>query len=202
MHKQKGKCLSAGGMGQRKCTLAGGMGQRKKRKYFSAGGMGQRKFFFWRLQGEAGTWRYQDTSWGQDIWCWLRAGTICGCSQSGVSVACFWPSFLLGGEAQFRDQDNSVALIAPNIFSRLSIAGSTLGPVMSSVLGFWPALLYQTWIPSNGTGLKPNQEMSYSVTVRLQLHPGTHLVWHVSIAPCKGLMLGKTTDSFSSLQAT
>jgi hypothetical protein len=40
MHKQKGKCLSAGGMGQRKCTSAGGMGQQKERKYFSAGAMG------------------------------------------------------------------------------------------------------------------------------------------------------------------
>jgi hypothetical protein len=57
MHKKKGKCLSAGGMGQSKCTSAGGMGQRKERKYFSAG-MGQRKFFFW----EAGTWWYQGTS--------------------------------------------------------------------------------------------------------------------------------------------
>ena len=27
MHKQKGKCLSAGGMGQKQCTSAGGMGQ-------------------------------------------------------------------------------------------------------------------------------------------------------------------------------
>jgi hypothetical protein len=40
MHKKKGKCLSAGGMGQRKCTSAGGMGQLKERKYFSAGAMG------------------------------------------------------------------------------------------------------------------------------------------------------------------
>jgi hypothetical protein len=52
MHKKKGKCLSAGGMGQRKCTSAGGMGQQKERKYFSAGGMGQWKFFFWRLSGK------------------------------------------------------------------------------------------------------------------------------------------------------
>ena len=27
MHKQKGKCLSAGGMGQKQCTSAGGKGQ-------------------------------------------------------------------------------------------------------------------------------------------------------------------------------
>ena len=27
MHKQKGKCLSAGEMGQKQCTSAGGMGQ-------------------------------------------------------------------------------------------------------------------------------------------------------------------------------
>jgi hypothetical protein len=62
MHKKKGKYFSAGGMGQWKCTSAGGMGQWKKRKYFSAGGMGQQKFFFWQLQGEAGTWWYQGTS--------------------------------------------------------------------------------------------------------------------------------------------
>jgi hypothetical protein len=55
MYKQKGKCLSAGGMGERKCTSAGGMGQQKERKYFSAGGMGQLKFFLWQLHGEAGT---------------------------------------------------------------------------------------------------------------------------------------------------
>jgi hypothetical protein len=40
----------------------------QRRKYFSAGVMGQRKFFFWQLHGEAGTWWYQDTSCGQDIW--------------------------------------------------------------------------------------------------------------------------------------
>jgi hypothetical protein len=85
MHKQKGKCLSVGGMGQRKCTSAGGMGQRKKRKYFSAEGMGQQKFFFWRLHGEAGTWQYQGSSRGKDIWRLLRAGTICGCSRSGAT---------------------------------------------------------------------------------------------------------------------
>jgi hypothetical protein len=60
--------------------------------------MGQRKIFFWQLHGEAGTWWYQGTSWGQDIWSWLRAGTFCGCSWNGASVACFWPPFLLGGE--------------------------------------------------------------------------------------------------------
>ena len=107
-------------MGQKQCTSAGGMGQQGggERKYFSAGRKGQRKFFFWRLLVEAGTWRYQGTSLGQDIQHWLRVGTICSCSQSSVSVAGFWPSFLIGGggggETQFRDQDNSVAVIAPN----------------------------------------------------------------------------------------
>ena len=69
MHKQKGKCLSAGEMGQKQCTSAGGMGQQGggERKYFSAERKGQRKFFFWRLLVEAGTWRYQGTSLGQDI---------------------------------------------------------------------------------------------------------------------------------------
>jgi hypothetical protein len=50
---------------------------------------------------EAGTWRYQGTSLGQDIQHWLRVGTICSCSQSSESVACFWPSFLMGaGEVE------------------------------------------------------------------------------------------------------
>ena len=35
--------------------------------------------------------------WSGQRWRWLRAGTICGCSRSGASVACFWPPFLLGG---------------------------------------------------------------------------------------------------------
>jgi hypothetical protein len=69
----------------------------KRGKYFSAGGMGQQKFFFWRLHGEARTWWYQGTSCGQNIRHWLKAGTICGCSRSGASVARFWPPFLLGG---------------------------------------------------------------------------------------------------------
>ena len=74
---------------------------RGERKYLSAGRKGQRKFFFWRLLVEAGTWRYQGTSLGQDIQHWLRVGTICSCSQSSESVACFWPSFLMGaGEVE------------------------------------------------------------------------------------------------------
>ena len=40
---------------------------KQKRKYFSAGEVGQWKFFFWQLQGEAGTWWYQGTSCGQNI---------------------------------------------------------------------------------------------------------------------------------------
>jgi hypothetical protein len=42
---------------------------KQRRKYFSEGGMGQLKMFFWQLHGEAGTWWYQGTSCGQDIWC-------------------------------------------------------------------------------------------------------------------------------------
>ena len=79
----------------------GAAGWGGERKYFSAGRKGQRKFFFWRLLVEAGTWRYQGTSLGQDIQHWLRVGTICSCSQSSESGACFWPSFLMGaGEVE------------------------------------------------------------------------------------------------------
>jgi hypothetical protein len=97
MYKQKGKYFSAGGMGQRKCTSVGGMGQLKKRKYFSVGGMGQRKFFFWRLQGEAGTWWYQGTSLYPDL------GADLGLEQSVVVLRAvrwwnaFDPLFFCGG---------------------------------------------------------------------------------------------------------
>ena len=49
------------------------------------------------------------------------SGADLGLEQSVVvlgavcPVARFWPPSLSGGEAQFRDQDNSVALMAPNI---------------------------------------------------------------------------------------
>jgi hypothetical protein len=118
MHKQKGEVLLSRRNGaveihkqRRKYFSAGGMGQQKKRKYFSAGGMGQQKFFFWRLHEEAGTW-YQGVI--------RTSGTDLGLEQSVVVLraVCRWPAFdplfFLGGEAQFRDQDNSVVLIAPN----------------------------------------------------------------------------------------
>jgi hypothetical protein len=51
MHKQKGKCLSAGGMRQYK----------QKEKYLSVGGGGGaiELHILRQLHGEAGTWRYQ-----------------------------------------------------------------------------------------------------------------------------------------------
>ena len=87
---------------------------KQKGKYFSAGGMGQRKFFFWQLHREAGTWRIR-------VHLEVRtSGTDLGLEQSVVVLraVCRWPAFdplfFSGGEAQFRDQDNSIALIAPN----------------------------------------------------------------------------------------
>ena len=74
--------------------------------------MGQRKFFFWRLQGEAGTWWYQGVV--------RTSGADLGLEHSLVvlRIVCRWPTFdplfFSGGEAQFGDQDNRVALIAPN----------------------------------------------------------------------------------------
>jgi hypothetical protein len=106
MHKQKGKYryLSAGGVGQYK----------QKEKYLSVGG-GNRNSFFWQLHGEAGTWWYQGMvrrlamTEGWNI-PWLF-------SESMRRWPAFDPLFFSGGgEAQLRDQDNSVVLIAPNIW--------------------------------------------------------------------------------------
>jgi hypothetical protein len=86
------------------------MGQLKKRKYFSAGEMGQRKFFFWQELGGIRVHLEVRTS-GADL----------GLEQSVVVLGAvrWWPAFdplfFSGGEAQFRDQDNSVVLIAPNM---------------------------------------------------------------------------------------
>ena len=87
--------------------------QKGKYKYFSAGGVGQWKFFFWQLLEEAGTWWYQGVV--------RTSGADVGLESSVVvlKTVCRWPAFdpLLfsgGGEAQFRDQDNCVVLIAPN----------------------------------------------------------------------------------------
>ena len=87
---------------------------KQKGKYFSAGGMGQQKFFFWQLHGEAGTWWYQGVV--------RTSGADLGLEYSVVVLRMvhWWPAFdplfFSGGEAQFRDQDNCVVLIAPNIF--------------------------------------------------------------------------------------
>ena len=86
---------------------------KQKGKYFSAGGVGQWKFFFWQLCGEAGTWWYQGVV--------RTSGADLGLEQSVVVLRAVrrWPAFdplfFSGGEAQFRDQDNCVVLIAPNI---------------------------------------------------------------------------------------
>jgi hypothetical protein len=88
---------------------------KQKGKYFSAGGMGQQKFFFWRLHGEGGTWCYQGTSCSQDIYADLRLEHSVVAFRAVRWWPAFDPLFFLGAEAQFRDQDNSVVLIAPNI---------------------------------------------------------------------------------------
>ena len=85
---------------------------KQKGKYFSAGGVGQWKFFFWQLQGEAGTWWYQGVV--------RTSGADLGLEHSVVVLGtvhrwpAFDPLFFSGGETQFRDQDKCVALIAPN----------------------------------------------------------------------------------------
>jgi hypothetical protein len=84
--------------------------QKGKYKYFSAGGVGQWKFFFWQLHGEAGTWWYHGVV--------RTSGADLGLEHSVVVLGTvpFDPLFFSGGEAQFRDQDNCVVLIAPNIY--------------------------------------------------------------------------------------
>ena len=89
MHKQKGKCLSAGGMGQRKCTSAGGMGQQKEKKYFSAGRWGSRIFSFGDYMGK------QELG-GIRVHLEVRtSGADLGLEQSVVVLraVCRWPAF-------------------------------------------------------------------------------------------------------------
>jgi hypothetical protein len=95
---------------------------KQKGKYkFSAGGVGKWKFFFWQLHGEAGTWWYQGVV--------RTSGADLGLEHSVVVLQtvrrwpAFDPLFFLqgGGEAQFRGQDNSVVLIAPNKISGLVV---------------------------------------------------------------------------------
>ena len=61
--------------------------QKGKYKYFSAGGAGQWKFFFWQLDGEAGTWWYQGVV--------RTSGTDLGLEHSVVvlRMVCRWPAF-------------------------------------------------------------------------------------------------------------
>jgi hypothetical protein len=87
--------------------------QKGKYKYFSAGGMGQWKFFFWQLHGETGTWWYQDVvrTFGADLGLEHSVVVLEQC----VSGPLLTPLSSLGGEAQFRDQDNCVVLILPTV---------------------------------------------------------------------------------------
>ena len=108
MHKQKGKYFSAGGMGQQKCTSKRGSTSQQE-------GWGSRNFSFGNYTGK------QELG-GIRVHLEVRtSGADLGLEQSVVVLraVCRWPAFdplfFLGGEAQFRDQDNSVALIAPNI---------------------------------------------------------------------------------------
>ena len=107
MHKQKGKYFSAGGMGQRKCTSKGGSTSQQE-------GWGSGNFSFGDYMGK------QELG-GIRVHLEVRtSGADLGLEQSVVVLGAVrrWPAFdplfFSGGEAQFRDQDNSVVLIAPN----------------------------------------------------------------------------------------
>jgi hypothetical protein len=92
--------------------LAGGMGQYKqKEKYLSVGGGAIELHILRQLNGEAGTW------WCQGVVrraVMTQGWNILWFSESICRWSAFDPLFFSGGEAQFRDQDNSVALMAPN----------------------------------------------------------------------------------------
>ena len=108
MHKQKGKYFSAGGMGQQKCTSKGGSTSQQE-------GWGSGNFSFGNYTGK------QELG-GIRVHLVVRtSGADLGLEHSVVVLGTvrWWPAFdplfFSGGEAQFRDQDNSVVLIAPNI---------------------------------------------------------------------------------------
>jgi hypothetical protein len=88
MHKQKGKCLSAGGNAPQQ------------------EGWGSRNFSFGNYKGK------QELG-GIRVHLEVRTSALTF-SERCVRWPAFDPLFFSGGEAQFRDQDNSVALIAPN----------------------------------------------------------------------------------------
>ena len=108
MHKQKGKYFSAGGMGQWKCTSKGGSTSQQE-------GWGSGNFSFGNYTGK------QELG-GIRVHLVVRtSGADLGLEHSVVVLGmvhrwpAFDPLFFSGGEAQFRDQDNSVVLMAPNI---------------------------------------------------------------------------------------
>jgi hypothetical protein len=107
MNKQKGKYFSAGGMGQRKCTHERGSTSQQE-------GWGRGNFSFGNYTGK------QELG-GIRVHLVVRiSGADLGLEHSVVvlGTVCWWPPFgplfFSGVEAQFRDQDNSVVLIAPN----------------------------------------------------------------------------------------
>ena len=108
MHKQKGKYFSAGGMGQWKCTSKGGSTSQQE-------GWGRGNFSFGDYTGKQ---EFGDIGVHLVV---RTSGTDLGLEQSVVVLRAVhrWPTFdplfFSGGEAQFRDQDNCVVLIAPNI---------------------------------------------------------------------------------------
>ena len=92
MHKQKGKCLSAGEMGQKQCTSAGGMGQQ------GGGGRGSTS----QQEGRgSGNFSFGDYWWKQEtgvirVHLEVRtSSTDLGLEQSVVvlGAACLWPAF-------------------------------------------------------------------------------------------------------------
>jgi hypothetical protein len=89
--------------------------QKGKYRYFSAGGVGQWKFSF-------GSYTGKQELGGIKVHLVVRtSGADLGLEHSVVVLGAvrWWPSFnplfFSWGEAQFRDQDNSVVLIAPKM---------------------------------------------------------------------------------------
>jgi hypothetical protein len=109
MHKQKGKYSSAGGVGQWKCTSKRGSTSTSQQE-----GWGSGNFSF-------GSYKGKQELGGIRVHLEVRtSGADLGLEHSVVVLGAvhWWPAFdplfFLGREAQFRDQDNCVVLIAPN----------------------------------------------------------------------------------------
>ena len=101
-------CLNAQAKGEVQVLISGRGGAIQAKGEVLISGKGAIEIFSF------GSYKGKQELGGIRVWSghrrWLRAGTFCGCSRNWcVSGPLFTPFSSGGGEAQFRDQDNSVA---------------------------------------------------------------------------------------------